>query len=93
MSVISRIFYAYMAVVGLAAGALLVVAPQTQKFVVPPFFWVLIAVALFELGTFAFRRAEPTAVLSLNARLIGLVIGALLMLATTMIAGVEVHFL
>ena len=93
MALISRIFYAYMTIVGLAAGALLVVAPQTQKFVVPPFFWVLIAVALFELGTLVRRRAGPDAALNLNARMIGLVIGALVMLAVTMIAGVEVHFL
>ena len=87
------IFFAFMAAVGLAAGALLVAMPQSQRFVVPPFFWILIAVGLFELGTFLLRQKTPGALLSLNARLIGLLLGVFLMLGITLIAGVEVQFL
>ena len=39
---VDRIFFVYMVLVGIAAGAILVAAPQVQNFAVKPYFWVLI---------------------------------------------------
>jgi tRNA threonylcarbamoyladenosine modification (KEOPS) complex Pcc1 subunit len=90
---LDKIYYGYMALIGIAAGAVLVVLPQGQGYPVPPFFWVLIAAALFEAGSFVVRRGAAAAVLTPAARLIGFVLGLLLMLAITLSAGVSVNFL
>ena len=37
---IHRIFIAFMVVIGLAVGAILVVAPESRNAKVPPYFWV-----------------------------------------------------
>jgi hypothetical protein len=89
---LDKIYYGYMALIGIAAGIVLVALPQRQGYYIAPFFWVLIAAALFELGTFIVRRAGPGSVLTPAARLIGFVLGLLLMLAITLIAGVSVNF-
>jgi hypothetical protein len=89
---LDKIYYGYMALIGIAAGAVLVALPQPQSHYIAPFFWVLIAAALFELVTFIVRRAGPASVLTPAARLIGFVAGLLLMLAITLIAGVSVNF-
>jgi hypothetical protein len=54
---------------------------------------VLIAAALFEFGTVIVRRGAPDLVLTPAERLIGFVVGLLLMLAITLVAGVSVNFL
>ena len=56
-----RIFFGYMVLVGAAAGALLLAAPQLQDFAVKPYFWILIAVGLFEFGRLPARRTTPRA--------------------------------
>jgi uncharacterized membrane protein HdeD (DUF308 family) len=87
-----RIFFVYMALIGAASGALLVAAPGAQDFVVKPYFWVLIAIATFDLGVYLMRRNAPGTMLTMNARLLGLVIGVLLMVAVPMFAGAPVRF-
>jgi hypothetical protein len=47
---LDRIFFAYMALVGVATGAILVAAPYVQDFVIKPYFWILIAVGVFDLA-------------------------------------------
>jgi hypothetical protein len=89
---LDRLFYAYMALVGAAAGALLVAAPQLQDFWIKPYFWVLIAVALFEVGAYLRGRNAPGTVLAMQARLIGFVIGIVLMVAIPMLAGAPMRF-
>jgi hypothetical protein len=79
------VFFAFMALVGLAAGAVLIAAPQTGDFIIKPYFWVLIAVGLFDLTLLA-RGSGPGA-LSMNARVIGFVGGALIMVALVTLAG------
>lgn len=76
---IDRIFFAYIALVGAAVGVTLVVAPHVQSFAIKPYFWVLIAVGLFDGGIYLLGRTSPGALLTMNARLAGFVIGIVLM--------------
>ena len=54
---IDRIFFAYIALVGAAVGVTLVVAPHVQNFAIKPYFWILIAVGLFDGGVYLLGRA------------------------------------
>jgi hypothetical protein len=87
---ISRFFLAYMMLVGIAAGALLVTVPQAGDFWIKPYFWILIAIALFDGGIMLSGRAVVVA-LTMNMRAIGFAIGALLVIAITMLAGSPAH--
>ncbi len=78
---IDRIFLAFMAVCGIAAGAILIAAPESRDMWVTPYFWIIIAMALFELSSYARGRGAPGTVISIEARLLGLVIGVVLMVA------------
>ena len=49
---LNKIFFVYMALAGAAAGAILVAAPHVQDFIIKPYFWVLIAVGLFDGGIY-----------------------------------------
>lgn len=75
MSKIDRIFYGYSVVAGLIFSVLLVRWPQAADFTIKPFFWLLGAVAFFDLANFAINRAEPGTMISTQTRLIGLLIG------------------
>ena len=88
-----RIFYGYMALVGAAAGALLVAAPQVQDFVIKPYFWILIAAGLFDAGAYLRGRNAPGTMLTMNARLIGFGIGIVLLVAIPMLAGAPARFM
>ena len=90
---IDKIFYAYMALVGIAIGAILVAAPQVGEFFIKPYFWVLIVVGLFEVGTSLYRRQTPGPVMTMQARLIGFGIGIVGMVAFPTLAGSPARFL
>jgi hypothetical protein len=89
---LDRLFFGLMALAGIAAGSALVAAPQLQNFIIKPYFWILIAIAAFDLGVYAMRRNAPGAMLTMNARLLGLVIGVVLMVVIPTIAGAPVRF-
>ena len=59
MTAINRIFLGFMIVAGLAAGAALVARPELREFRISPYFWILIAMALFEFAAFARGRGAP----------------------------------
>ena len=90
---IDRVFYGYMALVGVVIGAILVAVPQVGDFVIKPYFWVLIAVGLFEGGISLYRRNAPGAPLTMQARMIGFAIGIALMVVVPMLAGSPARFL
>jgi hypothetical protein len=90
---IDRVFCGYMALIGLAAGALLVSMPAVQDFFIKPYFWILIAVGLFEIGTALYRRGSPSGILTMQARLIGFGIGIVAMVAIPLLAGSTVRFM
>ena len=87
-----HVFLAYMTAVGLAAGAIIVIAPQVTEFWLKPYFWVLIAVAVFDGALFLISRTTPTAMLPMDARMLGFVIGAVLMVAIPTVAGTPATF-
>ena len=84
---IDRIFFGYMAVVGIAIGAIVVAVPRVQDFVIKPYFWVLIAVALFDVATYLHAKNAPGTMITMQARLLGFVIGVVLMVVIPTLAG------
>ena len=89
---LDRIFFGYMALVGIAAGAALVAAPYVQDFAVKPYFWILIAVGLFDVALYAVKGTAPARTLTMNARLVGFAIGIGLMVAIPLLAGSPIRF-
>jgi hypothetical protein len=89
---LNRIFFGYMALVGVVTGAVLVIAPQIQEFVIKPYFWILIAVGLFDVAVYALGRTSAATMLTMNVRLIGFTIGIVLMVVIPMLAGAPVRF-
>jgi uncharacterized membrane protein HdeD (DUF308 family) len=89
---IDKLFYGYMTLVGVIVGAALVAAPQFGDYFIKPYFWVLIAVGLFEAGTSFYLRNASGPMLTMQARLIGFVIGIVLMVAIPMLAGSLARF-
>ena len=58
-----------------------------RDFFIKPYFWVLLAVAAFDLANYAFARGKPGAMLGMDARLLGFVIGIVAMVAIKTLAG------
>ena len=84
---IDRIFLLFMVVCGAATGLVLVVAPETRDFRISPYFWVLIAMALFEGIAFWRGRGAPGTTISMEMRLLGFVLAIVLMVAIPILAG------
>ena len=60
---IDRLFIAFMTVCGLATAGILVFFPRSREFGIAPYFWVLIAMAIFEGVAFACNRGAPGTVM------------------------------
>jgi hypothetical protein len=84
---INRIFLLFMGVVGAAVGLVLALAPQSRDYKVSPYFWVLIAMAIFELIAFARARGAPGTVVAMEARLAGFVLAIVLMVVIPIFFG------
>src|SRR5215203_7427411 len=84
---LDHLFFLYMAAVGAAAAAILIAAPKAGDFFIKPYFWVLLAVAAFDLANYAFARGKPGAMLGMDARLLGFVIGIVAMVAIKTLEG------
>jgi uncharacterized membrane protein HdeD (DUF308 family) len=89
---IDRIFFGYMALVGIAVGAIVVAVPRVQEFLIKPYFWVLIAVAVFDLGTYLYGKNAPGTMTTMQAKLLGFVIGVVLMVVIPTLAGSPSRF-
>jgi uncharacterized membrane protein HdeD (DUF308 family) len=89
---IRTIFFAYMGVVGLAAGAIIVAFPNVTEHWLKPYFWILIAVGIFDGTLFLIHRSGPMNMLAMNARLIGFILGAVLMAAIPTVTGTQASF-
>jgi hypothetical protein len=88
---INRIFIAFAVIVGVAAGGVIVLVPQSRGIGLPPYFWVLIAFALFE-GIVHWRRGMPARPpVTMPARIIGFAIALALMFLIPMAAGIELR--
>lgn len=77
MAAADRVFLAFMAAAGVAAGAASVLAPGLTARV-PAFFLILIAMACFEGGRMLVKRGEGDALMSMEMRFIGLAIAVVL---------------
>ena len=84
---INHIFLAFMGLVGATVGIILVVAPASRDYRVSPYFWVLIAMAVFELAVFARGRGAPGTVVAMEARLCGFVLAIVLMVVIPILSG------
>ena len=84
---IDRIFIVFMASCGLILAGIVMVFPQSQAFGVPPYFWVLMPMAIFEAIAFARNRGVPGSVIAMETRLIGFVIAIALLLLIPYLAG------
>ena len=88
------LFFGFMAVVGAVSGAIIVAVPKAQNFVVAPYFWVLIAMAAFDLVVVVRRQTRPEMpMLTTPARLLGLIVGVGLMLLIAAMGGAPMKFL
>jgi len=87
---IDKIFYGYMALAGLVAGAVLVGWPATAEIAIKPYFWMLLAVALFD--GFLLVSGKGVAAMTMQNRVAGFVGGAVLMVAITIAAGATVSW-
>ena len=84
---IDRIFIVFMTLCGLIVAGLVTFFPQSRSFGIPPYFWVLIPMAIFEGVAFARNRGAPGSVITMETRLIGFVIAIGLMLVIPYLAG------
>lgn len=84
---LNHLFFGFMALIGAAVGALLVAKPALRDFGLPPYFWILIAMLLFELVVFLRTGRMPGATIAMEVRLLGLVLGVVLMVIIPVIAG------
>ncbi len=89
---IDKLFFGYMALVGVSIGAALVADPRIEDFFIKPYFWVLIAVGVFDGGVYLLGGNAPGAMLTMSARLLGFVIGIVLMVAIPAFAGSPARF-
>ncbi len=82
-----------MAVVGALTAAILIAIPTAGDTWFKPYFWVLIAVALFDAVVFLLRQNQPAQpMVSIEAKLLGFVIGILVMVAIPTLAGSSSRF-
>jgi len=84
---IDRLFLAFMAVCGAAAGGILAAAPESRNFVVVPYFWILIAMAAFEGIAFWRGRGATSTAVSMEMRLLGFVVAVVLIIVVPIFAG------
>jgi len=81
---LNHIFLAFTALVGIACGALLVAKPELRDAAVMPYLWVLIAMAVFELGMYARFGGM---FLSIEVRMLGFMLAVLFMAGIPFVAG------
>jgi hypothetical protein len=84
---VDRVFLIVMAVVGGAIGVVLVIMPESREFSIPPYFWVLIAMALFESLAFARGGGRPGTTVTMQGRLIAFIVSLVLVVMIPVLAG------
>lgn len=87
---INHLFLAFMGVVGAAVGIILV-KPETRDYRISPYFWVLLAMALFELLAFARGRGAPGTAVTMDVRVSGFLMAIVLMVVIPIVAGSSVR--
>jgi hypothetical protein len=86
---LQRIFIAFAIVVGVTISVVVVFVPQSRDFWISPYFWVLIAFALFEGAVHSSRGAAAGPPITMQTRLIGFAIAIALVMLIPRAAGIE----
>jgi hypothetical protein len=86
-----RIFLIFAIIVGIVAGGVLVLVPQSRSIGLEPYFWVLIAFAMFEGVAYLRRGSAAGPPITMQTRIIGFVIALALTFLIPMAAGIEVR--
>lgn len=89
---LTTIFMAFALAAGIAVGAALVLFPSVRGLNIPPYFIVLLALAVFDAACFWRGRGAPGSVVSMPVRFLGFVLGAMAMAAIGWFAGVDIRF-
>jgi hypothetical protein len=84
-----RVFIVFAIFVGIAAGAIYALVPASRGIGVAPYFWVLIAFAVFEILAVYLRGGGAQPLISMATRLIGFALALGLMVLVPWMAGVE----
>jgi uncharacterized membrane protein HdeD (DUF308 family) len=84
---IDHILIGFMSAVGVAVGIALTLRPELKDFRISPYFWVLIAMAVFELANVVRTQMAPGSIISMEARLFAFVFAIVLMVAIPLLAG------
>ena len=85
---IDRIFIVFAVALGLIVATVVVFVPASRDIGLSPYFWVLIAMGLFEMA--AYSRGGGAPVITVQTRLVGFGIALALTFLIPMWAGVEV---
>ena len=74
---IDRIYFGYMVLIGSLTAAILIAIPGVGDSWFKPYFWVLIAVALFDGVVILLRQNQPSwPMVSIEAKLLGSSLGS-----------------
>jgi hypothetical protein len=87
---LDRVFLVFALLVGVAVGGIIVLVPKSLEIGLAPYFWVLIAFALFEGVAHALGKRPPIA---MRTRLIGFALALALMFLIPMAAGIQVKLI
>jgi hypothetical protein len=85
---IDRAFFIFSGILGLTIGAVLVFVPASRTIGFGPFFWVLIAIALFE-AIAVYLRGFDKGPLQMQTRGYGFIIAMGLVIAIRMATGID----
>jgi membrane associated rhomboid family serine protease len=86
---LDRIFIGFMIVVGVVVGTIVALRPEVRELRIQPYFWVLIAMLVFEALNYARGRGAPGTMLGMEARLLGFVTGIVLMIVIPTLTGLR----
>jgi hypothetical protein len=89
---LDRLFLVFALLVGVAVGGIIVLVPKSLEIGLAPYFWVLIAFALFEGVAFA-RGGGKGPPIAMRTRLIGFGLALALMFLIPMAAGIQVKLI
>ena len=84
---IDRVLIGYMILVGIAAGAVLVAVPAALELRLPPYFWILAAIGVFDLTAYARGQGAPGTMAAMSARAFGFVVALVLMVVIPVLFG------
>lgn len=88
-----RVFVIFAVIVGVATGGVIVLVPQSRDIGLAPYFWVLIAFALFEGAVYASRGGAAGSPIAMQTRVIGFIIALALMFLIPTAAGIQIKLI